>query len=87
MVLVAWEAGGGIPALCRGWDRDPAMAIPWPILVRDVTLPKDGTGAIPTATGATDGRGAGSMLTEDTDVKEGLVPMMGLALIWFNVKG
>lgn len=63
------------------------MAIPWPILVRDVTLPKDGTGAIPTATGAMEGRGIGSMLTDDIVLKEGLVPMMGLALIWFNVKG
>lgn len=57
------------------------MFIPWPILVSDATVPIAGRGAIPTATGAMEDRGIGSMLIAGTALKEGLVPITGLALI------
>lgn len=54
---------------------------PWPILVREATVPIAGIGAIPTGTGAMEDRGIGSMLIGGTALKEGLVPITGLALI------
>lgn len=86
VVFAAWEADGGIPVLWRGWVIDPAMLTfsPWPILV---SVPIAGIGAIPTGTGAMEDRGIGSMLIGGTALKEGLVPITGLALIWFRVSG
>ncbi len=47
----------------------------------DATVPIAGIGAIPTGTGAMEDRGIGSMLIGGTALKEGLVPITGLALI------
>lgn len=83
VVFAAWEAAGGIPVLCRAWGIDPAMLSPCPMRM----VPMAGSGAMPTGTGAMEDRGIGSMLRGGTVLNEGLLPITGLARIWFRVRG
>lgn len=50
-------------------------------------VPMAGSGAMPTGTGAMEDRGIGSMLRGGTVLNEGLLPITGLARIWFRVRG